>query len=344
MVVEVVVDAGVRRRGHDQIDGLRIDVGEPARVGVGDEGARCARGDTLAEGDEALGELAGFVDEELDRKTGREAARCFAARRVALREGEFREEGGDDEAKRSLWLVVLEGEYAVMDAIELEQDMDRVALPIFGVVALVGVGAVEAALLRLVGDALGGSDEVACKLFRDPARLEPGELYREGVQVGAERGAAEGPRLDDDGPATTEGVKHTTVAARETFDEPTCGLRVEAGRVAMEPVHILHDLVFVGAHVESVDEGRLLLLAPALNAHLAADVTEGASLASRLEGRFVPFLCSLAGASDGARGVFLCSWAGASDGTRGGRLRGRQGSSISAGGGLFLAGPKGPLA
>jgi len=216
-----------------------------------------------------------------------------------------------------------------MNAVELEQDVDRVAFPIVGVVALVGFGAGEAALFRLVSDALCGLNEIARELSGDAPGLEPGELDRERVQVGAERGASEGARLDHDGAAATKGIEHAGVTAGETFDEPARGLRVEAGRVAMEPVHVLHHLVFVGADVEGVSQGGLLLFAASLDRHLAADVTERTALASRLRGRFV---------------LFSCSFAGASDGTRGGRLRGGQGSSISAGGGLFLAGPEGPLA
>jgi len=51
---------------------------------VCDEGAGRPRGDALTEGDETLSELAGLVDEELDRKTGSQPARRFAAGGVAF--------------------------------------------------------------------------------------------------------------------------------------------------------------------------------------------------------------------------------------------------------------------
>src|SRR5690606_18337919 len=66
VMIEVVVDAGIRRRGHDEIDRARGDVAEAARVGDRDLGDGDARRQASLVVAETRGELFGLLREQRD--------------------------------------------------------------------------------------------------------------------------------------------------------------------------------------------------------------------------------------------------------------------------------------
>lgn len=177
------------------------------------------------------------------------------------------------------------------DAVELEQDVDRIAVAIFRAVAHVRLGFAQAALFGDFGDALGRPQELLHLARRGAAALEPAELHRQGIQIRAERDAPQSSRFDHDGAAAAERIEYARAWLGQTFDQAPCGHRMQARGVAVEPMHVLHHALFVRRHVERASNGALLVLGATLERDRSADVTQCAPLAPpRLEGTLRPFL------------------------------------------------------
>jgi len=282
VVLEVIVHPGVRRGGDDQIDRFVLDELDVARVSVRDVGARRALGHAGTEGVEPFAEFVGLVGEQLNGETAGQATRCLLARRITLGKGQLGQGRRDDQAQHARQFVLGQLLDAGHDAVQLEQDVDRITTPHLLVVALVRLGLVEASLFGHLRDVVGGLNQIADELFGRPAGLEPRQLDGQWVQVGAQRFAPQSPRFDDHGATTAKRIEHARAFLAQARDQARRGQRMKARWIAVKAVHVAHHLGLVGVDGQSFAQNLLLFGRAAVDEHLASHVAERTPFAARL--------------------------------------------------------------
>lgn len=292
-MIQVVVDARIRRGGDDEIDGRSFEALDVARIDGGHGGTWRAVPDARSVFCETLGQLAGFLQEELDGVAARQTARRLLPRGVALRIGHFGQNGGDHEAQDARLLRFGQLRDAVRDAVELEQNVNGIAIALFRPVTHVGFGFALAPLLGDFGDAFGGMQELLQLALRRSATLQPGELDGQRIQIRTECHPAERTRFGDHGAAAAEGIEHARAGFRQTLDQTVRRHGMQPRRIAVKAVHVLHDRVLVGRDVERAPDRALFFFGPTLERDGTAHVAERAALAAAgLPGQWAALLGS----------------------------------------------------